>query len=100
MMSTQNQPRFDTLECISCQTDTLHYAIVEKESIDLIGGICMDCAPEDEWSEVDETCVSCENPYSYSLEAISPHPDDGEKSTYEVSQSGPLLCEEHFNELS
>lgn len=99
-MSTQNQPRFDTLECVSCQSDTLHYAIVDRENMELVGGLCMDCAPEDRWSEVDETCVFCKKPYSYSLEAINLHPDYEDKSTYKVSQSGPLLCEEHFNELS
>lgn len=99
-MSEQNQPVFDSLECISCQEDSLHYAVVDDDSNELMSGICIDCAPEDEWSEVDGTCVLCENSGSYSLEAISPHPEREDRSTYDIGQRGPFVCETHFAELS
>lgn len=101
MMSQQNQPAFDELECVSCQTDTRHYAVVDMETEELIGGLCPDCSPEDEWSEVDNTCMFCETVGAYSLEAIRPHPEHDNKSTYEISTEVPLLlCETHLYEIS
>jgi len=99
-MPEQNRPAFEKLECISCRSETRHYAVVDTDSSELMGGLCTNCAPEDEWSEINGTCMLCENSGSYSLEAISPHPEQEDRSTYSPSQDGPLLCETHFIELS
>jgi hypothetical protein len=101
MMTPQNQPEFDELECLSCQEDTHHYAVVGTETEELIGGLCLNCSPEDEWSEVDGTCLHCGNAGTYSLEAIDQHPEMNDKYTYEISTEAPLLlCGTHLDELT
>ena len=99
MMTPPSQPAFDNLDCISCQTETRHYAVVDTETEDLIGGLCTNCSPEDDWSEVDNTCAFCETEGAYSLNAVSPHPEKEDMSTYQLNTDAQLLCETHLNDI-
>ena len=99
-MPSENQvPKFDSLTCVPCGDETTHYAVVEFESRENVGGLCLDCENPDiyQWKEVSESCVVCDNPPDYTLNAVRPHPENRDKSTYASAANGVLVCKEHRN---
>lgn len=92
-------PKFESLTCTSCENETKHYAVVEFGSRENVGGICLDCENPDiyQWKEVSETCVVCDGSPDYALNAVRPHPEDHNKSTYATAANGVLVCEEHLS---
>ncbi|MFC7205264.1 hypothetical protein ACFQJC_17275 [Haloferax namakaokahaiae] len=100
MTTTGQVPEFESLTCIACGNDTTHYSVVEFESRELIDGLCLDCENPDiyQWKEVSETCVVCDDSPDYALNAVKPHPENPNKSTYAPAANGVLVCDDHLSE--